>query len=192
MESQRRQREYAAKLREAQRWQNHYDVPFDTLEQRQSARPRGLTATDPKRLDAEAYMRRTNAEARQQTVPLTEQALKRSSTRSEGDSARSKASSRGERSSRLSNAGTNVGADGIRLNIDTSAGFNFNIDGDMEGRTINMVQRPGEQIAELVIGSSRRETEYSIRGSKVASRESDTKSKRSSKHIRRDHDVYGA
>jgi len=148
---------------------------------------------DPKGRDAEAYMRRTNAEARQQTVPLTEQALKRSSTRSEGNSARSKASSRGERSSRLSNTGTTVAADVIRLNIDTSAGFNFNIDGDMEGRTINMVQRPGEQIAELVIGSSRRETEYSIRGSKVASRESDdTKSKRSSKHIRRDHDVYGA
>jgi len=151
-----------------------------------------MTAMDPRSRDAEAYMRERTAGAHLQNVPLTEQALKRSGTRSEGHSARSKASSRGDRTSRLSNAGTTVGADGIRLNIDTSAGYNVNIDGNIEGRTINIVQQPGEQMAKVVIGNSRRETEYSVGGSKSGSRESDTRSKRSSKQIRRDHDVYGA
>ncbi|KAF1988737.1 hypothetical protein K402DRAFT_419096 [Aulographum hederae CBS 113979] len=153
----------------------------------QPLRRRGVTDIDGNRRDAEMYMRSTEAIARAQQAPLTESALKRASRGSDTPSGRSipvTASSRGDRSSRISTSASQTqiaGAEGVKLKIDTSAGFNFAIDGDMEGRTINMVQRPGEGMAELVIGSKRETSYYSQKGSKLGSRMSATEDSRSSR-----------
>lgn len=125
---------------------------------------------------AEHYIRQTDAKAnhiRQQQPAVTQESLRQhnaraieakrssrpggaptttasSSSRAGGGRDGTGATSTSRRSRTITAAEEQI----IRLNIDTSAGVNVELEGDTEGRPIKWVQRPGETKAQLIIGSS--------------------------------------
>lgn len=113
-------------------------------------------------VEAELYIRNKDRQAqyvRTQQPPLTQESLRQQARQIEGKrnsrvGGVSIASSK-QSSSYRSQSRTITCADeqAVKIQLNTSAGIDLQLEGDTEGRPIRLVQQPGDSFAQLVIGT---------------------------------------
>ncbi|PVH94862.1 hypothetical protein DM02DRAFT_173908 [Periconia macrospinosa] len=169
---------------------NDYDE--DSIEQRRPRRGTDAHATKRdnyterkdrhKASEAEAYQQRTRGSNDPLNDLVHKAALKKQS-RVPSDGASSRSDDKKSRVSRAQTTMTSGGNGEIRLRVDASAPISVSLNGDMNGRTLQVV--PGEDgMADIVIGGQDNETVYqSERGSVLAGHR---KSITAAPHPRRD------